>query len=336
MTNKLKIRPGTIVIAVLALILLVIPFCTDNNYIITTLVYCFVFASLGVAWNMIGGYGAQISWCHAVFVAMGAYTSMIMFKRLGITPLLSIFVGMALAVILATVIGFGTFRLRGPFFSLSTIAFAEIVRIIIQFWGGLTGGAAGYSVPFKGVSFLNLMFQNDVPFYFIMFAVLAVVIAFNAWFEKSKNGYYLSAIKGDEDAAISLGINSFKVKLHTFQISAAIAAAVGTFYGFFLTYVDPPSICSLDFSVRIGIGAIIGGIGTLWGPVLGAFVVNIITQFLNSSFSDIGGLSQCLYGLALVIVVVFRPGGLISFLPGYRGSGKRKSKKLAAVKEDKK
>lgn len=323
MKERIQLTPKKITIAILTAILLLIPVFVDNNYVITTLVYCFVFASLGVAWNMIGGYGAQISWCHAVFVAMGAYSSMILFKKFNITPFISMFVGMALAFFLATLIGLGTFRLRGPFFSLSTIAFAEIVRIIIQYWGGLTGGASGYSVPFKGENFFNLMFYNDVPFYYIMLTILAVVIIFTAWFEHSKNGYYLGAIKGDEDAAISLGIDSFKVKLHTFQISAVIAAAVGTFYGFFLTFIDPPSICSLDFSVKIGIGAIIGGIGTLWGPVLGAFVVNIMTQLLNSWFSDIGGLSQCLYGLALVLVVIFRPSGLISFFPNAKNQNKK-------------
>lgn len=322
-TKKLQLTPKTIAIAVIAVLLLILPLLTTNNYVITTLVYCFVFASLGVAWNMIGGYGAQISWCHAVFVAMGAYTSMIMYKRLGVSPFISIFVGMALALVLATLIGYGTFRLRGPFFSLSTIAFAEIVRIIIQYWGDFTGGASGYSVQYKGANFFNLMFKNDVPFYYIMFALLVIVICLTVWFEKSKIGYYLGAIKGDEDAAISLGIDSFKVKLLTFQISAVIAAAVGTFYGFFLTFIDPPSICSLDFSVKIGIGAIIGGLGTLWGPVLGAFVVNIVTQLLNSVFSDIGGLSQCLYGLALVIVVIFRPAGLISFFRPRKKAAKK-------------
>ena len=316
--------PKLVGIGVFALVLLGIPLFTDNNYVITTLVYCFVFASLGVAWNMIGGYGAQVSWCHAVFVALGAYSSMILFKRFGLSPFLTIFVGMALAFVLATIIGYGTFRLRGPYFSLSTIAFAEIIRIIIQYWGDLTGGASGYSVQYTGANFFNLMFTNDVPFYYIMLGVMAVVIAVTAWFERSKIGYYLGAIKGDEDAAISLGINSMNVKLRAFQISAVIAAAVGTFYGFFLTFVDPMTICSLDFSVKIGIGAIVGGLGTLWGPVLGAFVVNILTQLLNSWFADIGGLSQCLYGLALVVIVVFRPSGLISLIP--HGGGKKKAK----------
>lgn len=164
MKRKFEITPKSIIIAVLAVILLLVPAITKNNYIITTLVYCFVFSSLGVSWNMIGGYGAQISWCHSVFVAMGAYSSMILYKTLGVSPFISIFVGMALAYALATAIGYGTFRLRGPFFSLSTIAFAEIVRIIIQFWGGLTGGASGYSVQYKGANFINLMFKNDVPF----------------------------------------------------------------------------------------------------------------------------------------------------------------------------
>lgn len=333
MKQKKIWTPKTVGIGLVALVLLFVPAITDNNYVITTLVYCFVFASLGVAWNMIGGYGAQVSWCHAVFVALGAYSSMILFKRFGVSPFLSIFVGMALALLLATIIGYGTFRLRGPYFSLSTIAFAEIIRIIIQYWGDLTGGASGYSVQYKGANFFNLMFENDVPFYYIMFALMAVVLGVTAWFEKSKIGYYLGAIKGDEDAAISLGINSIQVKLRAFQISAVIAAAVGTFYGFFLTFIDPMTICSLDFSVKIGIGAIVGGLGTLWGPVLGAFVVNILTQLLNSWFSNIGGLSQCLYGLALVVIVIFRPAGLISLFPGWKGGSGRKKGAKEVVKK---
>lgn len=325
--KKLATAPN-IVIAVLALVLTAFPLTTSNNFIITTMVYCFVYGSLAVAWNLIGGYGAQVSWCHAVFVAMGAYSSMIMYKELSITPFLSIFVGMALALILATVIGYGTFRLRGPYFSLSTIAFAEIVRIIIQYWGDLTGGASGYSIQYRGVNFWSLTFDNNVPFYYITFVLLIVVIGLTAWFAKSKLGYYLGAIKGDEDAAVSLGIDSIRVKLRAFQLSAVIAAAVGTFYGFFLTFVDPVSVCSLDFSVRIGIGAIVGGLGTLWGPVLGAFVVQILTQLLNSWFSDIAGLSQCLYGLALMLIVIFRPAGLISLFPK-RNNFKKKVKGAA-------
>ena len=317
-----------LLIILIGIVLILIPLFTTNNYIITTLVYCFLFASLGVAWNLIGGYGDQISWCHASFVAVGAYTGMIMFKMLGISPFISILVGMVLAYILATVIGYGTFRLRGPYFSLATIAFGEIIRIIIQFWGKLTGGAAGYYISYKGENFFNLSFKNDKAFYYILFALLVIVILISAWFSKSKMGHDLGAIKGDEDAAISLGIESFKVKLRAFQLSAVICAAVGTFYGFFLGFIEPSTISGLDLSIRIVVCVIIGGVGTLWGPVLGAFVINILTQGLNSIFSNIGGLSLALYGLLLVIIVIFRPAGLISLFPARKKELKSVEKKV--------
>lgn len=312
--NVVRIIPFLLI----GIVLILIPFFTTNNYIISTLVYCFLFASLGVAWNLIGGYGDQISWCHASFVAVGAYTGMIMFKMLGISPFISIIVGMVLAYILATVIGYGTFRLRGPYFSLATIAFGEIVRIIIQFWGKLTGGAAGYYIAYKGQNFFNLSFKNDKPFYYILLALLIVVILIAAWFSKSKIGHDLGAIKGDEDAAISLGIESFKIKLNAFQLSAVICAAVGTFYGFFLGFIEPSTISSLDLSIRIVVCVIIGGVGTLWGPVLGAFVIIILSQGLNSIFGNIGGLSLALYGLLLVVIVIFKPTGLISLFPKWK------------------
>lgn len=322
---KFSLTPKRLWLGALALVLLLLPVFVKNNYVITTLVYCFIFSSLAVSWNLIGGYGGQTSWCHAVFVAVGAYTSMILFKTAHISPFLTIFVGMGIAFLLATAIGYGTFRLRGPFFSLSTIAFAEIVRILIQYFGGITGGAAGYYVTYTGNDFKSLMFKNDMPFYYILLILMIVVIFVASFFVKSKIGHYLSAIAGDEDAAISLGIRSFKIKLYTFQVSAVIASAIGVFYGFFLAYIDPVTICSLDFSVKIAICAIIGGLGTIWGPVMGAFVVNILTQLLNSQFSDVGGLSQCVYGLILIVVVIFRPAGLISFFSGRkRNPEKRK------------
>lgn len=305
-------KNGTCLI-LLGVVFILIPLLTNNNFIISTLTYCFVFAGFGVAWNLIGGYGAQISWCHSAFVAIGAYTGYLMYLKTGLSPFAAIPVGMLVSLGVATVIGYGTFRLRGAFFSLATIAFAEIVKIVLLYFADFTGGARGISIPYKGSSFLDLTFKNDIPFYYIMFGVMAAVLLITWLFERSKTGRYLGAIKGDEDAAISLGIKTFRTKLTAFQLSAVICSGIGTIYAFFLTYIDPLNICGIDLSIKIGICAIIGGLGTLWGPVLGAFLIIILTQVTSEYLGAIGGASLMLYGLIMVLIVIFRPAGIISF-----------------------
>ncbi len=297
--------------AILALILAV-PGFIENNYIISTLVYCFVFGALGVAWNLIGGYGAQISWCHAAFVATGAYTGILLNKYFNISPFLAIPVAMAIAYAFATLVGYGTLRLRGAYFSISTIAFAEILRILLLYFKGITFGSSGAYITYRGESFLNLTFENDVPFYYITLAILVLVLIFTKRFEKSKLGCYLGAIKGDEDAAISLGIPAFKIKLKAFQISAMITAAIGVVFAFFLSYIDPTSVCSMDLSVKIGVVVIVGGIGHMWGPVLGSFIIIPLIEVTGVLLGQRGG-SQILYGLALILIVTNRQAGVISF-----------------------
>ena len=320
----IKNHKGMVIIAGIAVVLLVLPLFIDNNYIISTLVYCFSFAALGVAWNIIGGYGAQISWCHAAFIAMGAYTSYIGYNNFGISPFLSMPIGMIISYLLATLIGKGTFRLRGPFFSIATIAFAEIVRVLLLYFKDFTGGSSGNYITFRGENFFNLTFREDTPFYYIMFVVLALVIFVAGRFEKSKIGYYLGAIKGDEDAALSLGIPTFKIKLYAFQISAVMTSAIGTIFAFFMTYIDPTSVGSLTLSIKIGVIAIVGGLGTLWGPVLGAFVIIPLIEFANILLGQSGG-SQILYGLALVLIIIFKSDGLISIFNKQKTVGSKKN-----------
>lgn len=300
----------TVFLAVAAIGLLLVPTMSVNNYVISTMVYCFAFAALGVAWNLIGGYGAQISWCHAAFVATGAYTSFLLYINFNITPFLSMWLGMVIAYGISTLIGYGTLRLRGPYFSIATIAFAEIMRVLLLYFKDITGGSSGKMITYRGVDFLSLTFKNDTPFYYIMFVVLCIVLVITYLFEKSKTGYYLGAIKGDEDAAISLGIEAFKIKLHAFQLSAIISSAVGSIFAFFLTYIDPTSMCGMDLSVKIGVVAIIGGVGTLWGPVLGAFVIIPLIEVASIVMGQQGG-TNLLYGLALMVVVIYKPDGLI-------------------------
>ena len=299
-------------VIIIGLILVVMPAISQDQFLISTFVYTFLFAAFGVAWNLIGGYGAQISWCHAAFVACGAYTSFLAQDYLGLSPFLTMPVGMLISFLLATLIGSGTFKLRGSFFSLSTIAFAEIVKIILLYFRDFTGGASGKWIVYEGSNLLKMTFQNDIPFYYIAFIVMAIILISTALFEKSKTGYYLSMIKGDEDAASSLGIETFKIKLRAFQLSAIFASCIGTIYAYFLSYIDPYAICSMDLSVRIGMMAIVGGLGTLWGPVLGAFLLVPLTQLSSALLGNVSGASMLLYGVVLVLVVLFKPEGIIT------------------------
>lgn len=298
-------------------IFLILPCLITSNYLISMLVYCFSFAAFGVAWNIIGGYGAQISWCHASFVAIGAYASYLMYLELGITPFVSVFVAMAISCLLATVCGYGTFRLRGSYFSIATIAFAEVVRVLLLYFKDFTGGASGKYITFRGETFWGLTFREDTPFYYIMLALLLLTIFISYRLNKSKIGYYLGATKGDEDAAQSLGISTFKIKLYAFQISAMITTAVGAFFAFFLTYIDPTSVGNLTLSIRIGIVAIVGGLGTLWGPVIGAFIIVPLIELASILLASTGG-SQILYGLILVVMVIFCPNGIVGLYRNFR------------------
>lgn len=318
--RKLAWGIGITVVGIICLL----PEFIKNNYFFTIMVQCFTFAALGVSWNIIGGYGAQVSWCHASFVAVGAYTGYLMYQNLGISPFISIFVAMFLACALATLCGMGTFKLRGPYFSISTIAFAEVIRVLLLYFKDFTGGASGRYITYRGQTFWGLTFKKDTPFYYIMLVVLLIAILISFLLSKSKIGYYLGATKGDEDAAQSLGIPTFKIKLRAFQISAMMTAAIGMFYAFFMTYIDPTSVGNITLSIRIGVVAIVGGLGTLWGPVIGAFIVVPLIEFASALLAKTGG-SQIMYGLILVLVVIFCPGGVIGI---YRELKEKRNAKM--------
>lgn len=316
MMSKVNLTPKKIavlaILAVLVVVLLILPnFVT--NYYISLGVSCFLFACFAMAWNLIGGYGAQISWCHAAFVAMGAYSNFIFASNFQTSPWLTMPLAAVVSYLLATLIGYGTFRLRGPYFSIATIAFAEATRLCLNYFKSVTKGSAGIYVTYRGHNYAALTFKNDIPFYYISFILMAVILLITYVFTQSKTGKYLGAIKGDEDAAESLGIETFKVKLKAFQLSAMLCAIAGSIYASYMTYISPTDICGFDLSIKIGIVAIVGGVGTLLGPVLGAFVVIPLIEFTSKLLGSMGG-SQLLYGLLLIIIVIFRPKGLISLL----------------------
>lgn len=309
--SSILLRSKIIFAVVIGLILL-IPFMGLSNYWITFFVYCYFYAALGSAWNLIGGYGAQVSWCHAAFVCIGSYTSFIGYNTYSINPWICILLGMILCALTAFFIGFISFRLRGVFFSLSTIAFSEIVRLAVAWQKDFTGGYNGMYIIYRGSNFWNLTFKNDIPFYYISFGLVLIVTIISYWLKKSKYGYYLHAIRSDEDAALSIGIESYKVKSNVFILSAVLTCLIGSIYSFFITYIDPNSVGNLDLSTKIGAIAIVGGLGTVAGPIFGAFALFALSELSNKLFGT-SGATMLPYGLALILVIMFRPNGISSF-----------------------
>ncbi len=309
------------------------PLLFQNTYFRYLLSEIFFYAAMGCAWNILGGFGRQISWCSASFVAIGAYTTSIFFVDYGgISPWLTIWLGIALSVVLAIIIGLPCFRLRGTFFSIATIAFATIVRQLLLNFPDFTGGAQGISFKITSqTSFWSLMIKSDVIWMYISLGIMLLTVLITVLINRSNMGYYLKAVREDEVAAESLGIRPHRLKLAAFMISAALLSVIGCFYAFMKTYIDPMSFASHDLSVKIGVMAILGGMGAIWGPVLGAFIAIPAMEIANYFFADIGagGAGLVLYGLIIILVVLIRPNGLISLFE----NRSKKSKKTPINRE---
>lgn len=314
MIRKIAKKHPVLVLFIPAAIL--IPWVVPSTYFTRVLMEVFFFAAMGNAWNIIGGFGRQTSWASATFFSVGAYTSMLLFvKGGGISPWISVIMGMALAALMAVIIGLPCFRLRGVFFSIATIACATIFRQLLIYFEGFTGGSLGLTLGVRmGDSLWKLNFLSDIPYYYIALVWMLLSVGIVFLIERNKLGYYLRAICEDQDAAEALGIPSSKVKLKAFIISCMMLAFTGTLYSFKVGFVDPNVVASHDMSIRIGTVAILGGMGTRWGPLLGALISVPLLELSNAYLQNIGGggLGWAVYGLIIILVVLFRPNGLIS------------------------
>ncbi|MDR1519752.1 MAG: branched-chain amino acid ABC transporter permease [Planctomycetota bacterium] len=303
-----------------------LPLAIRSPYFLRVLTEVFFFAAMGCAWNIIGGFGKQTSWASASFLAVGGYTSILMYMRLdGISPWITIFIGMALSVLLAIIIGVPCFRFRGVFFAIATIACVTIVRQLLIYFRSFTGGTLGLALDIRTRdSFVDMAFLNDEPYYYLTLVWMLIVVSVTVWVERSRLGYYLKAMSEDQDAAESLGIRSNRMKLKAFIISSVILSATGTLYTFKMAYTDPNLIASFDISIRIGITAILGGMGTIWGPVLGSLICIPMLEVSNYYLADFGGggAGYAMYGLLIVLVVLFRPDGMISLYYSAETRGK--------------
>jgi branched-chain amino acid transport system permease protein len=297
--------------AVIAIPLLLVPQWTDNVYWLNLGITVLIWAALATAWNISGGFAGALSLGHAAFFGIGAYTATLLFLRLGVTPWLGMFVGAALAALLGALLGIITLRLKGPFFVLATLAFGMVVHIVVVNWRSLTRGAAGLLLPFDGGA-ANMLFADFSAYWYLGLGLLALTLAVSALVERSPLGYFLVALREDEDAARSLGVRVVRSKVAAATISAALTALAGSVYAAFLQYIDPSITTQFELSVRIALVAIVGGMGTTLGPTLGALIVIPTSELLRAQIG--GGPALMVYGALLTVIVLKAPSGVIAVL----------------------
>jgi branched-chain amino acid transport system permease protein len=326
-------------LAAVALVLLLLPAAVSSPYALHVMILLFLAVVQGEAWNVVGGYTGQYSVGHAAYFGLGAYVTLMLLQFRHVAPWWGVWIAVFLAVIMAIVIGSITFRLRGPYFVLASIAMAEIFRLIALNWKDVTNGAEGIlvsDIPPLQIGGLTLTdFVSKVPFYYAGLVLAAVTIAANYVVQHSKLGYFFQAIREDQDAAHSLGIPLSVYKNVALAISAFFTAWSGAFYALYVGFIDPGTVLAVDVSVQFVLICIIGGIGTILGPVLGALVLVPLSEALRANLlSDVlfklGIVSESsrygaflrdnlahahalIYGVLVVVVILFMPEGVLGF-----------------------
>jgi branched-chain amino acid transport system permease protein len=327
---------GTAIIAALFLF----PTFIQSPYALHIMILFFLSTIQGGAWNIIGGYTGQYSVGHAAYFGAGAYTTMILMQYKQIPPWYGMLAGIGVALVVSLIIGSICFRLRGPYFVLASIAVAEIMRLSAMNLKDITNGAEGIlatEIPvFKIGETVVTDFLSKVPFYYIGLMIALITILVTWMVQNSKLGYYFQAIREDQDAAHSLGISLWIYKSIALAISAVFTSLAGSFYAIYIGFIDPPTVLALDISVQIVLICIIGGIGTIWGPVIGSLVLvplsealrsNLIAEMifktgLTSEESGIGTFLKenlahahaLIYGILVVVVILFMPDGVLGWV----------------------
>jgi branched-chain amino acid transport system permease protein len=302
-------------LVVLAIVLLALPQMVKSSFAIDIFIRILLFSFIGVAWNLMGGYAKQLSLGHAAYFGLGAYTSTIMQVDFGISPWIGMIAGGVVAAIASLPIGWLCFRLRGPYFTIATIATAQALMLIFLKFRDLAWGAEGTTIPNLGSAPLMLQFETKASYYYVVLGLLALGLLITWRIEKSWMGYYLVAIGEDEDAAEAIGVNAPKVKRDIYMISAFLTALAGTFYTQYIYFIDPATAFSFNISIEAALVSIVGGIGTLWGPVIGTVLLETTSALLQSWLgSSTGGIQLTVYALILMAIILWRPTGLMGWI----------------------
>lgn len=288
---------------------------------VNVLAFTYLMGGVAASWNIIGGFGGQFSLAHGVFFGIGAYFTAALFIRLGWSPWLTTLPIAMIAGLVATLISWPTFRLRGPFFAIATLAFNEVAFVIANHAESLTGGPRGLMIPFKA-GLENMIFRERWQYALLMFCFAALVTGACVLLRRTRLGYYLLAVREDEDAARAAGIDVLRVKLSGMALSAALTSIGGTLFAMYLRFIDPPTLFNLtEVGVKFALIALIGGVGTIYGPLLGAGLIIPFESWLRADFtSDLPGFSQALLGLLMVLAALFMKRGIVGVWTRWRES----------------
>ena len=302
---------NTILLILLGLLTAILaPLGISSKFQLDVLTLIFFTAYIGQSWNILGGYAGQFSFGGVMFFGTGAYTSSILLTSFGVPPIIGIFAAIFMGAFLGLIVGYLSFRsgLRGSYFALITLAFAELLRVLansVEFTGGGVGLFLTYAPGLH-----NLQFNSPTGFYYFSLVLLVISLVIAMWLERSRFGAQLVAIRENEDAAEALGIDTLKCKIYAIMIMGGMGGAAGTFYAQKYLYIDPPISYSIALSVEMLLVTIVGGMGTVFGPLVGSFFLHTVNEFARH-FIDTPGVSLIVYGFILILIISFLPNGLV-------------------------
>ncbi|ORE87555.1 branched-chain amino acid ABC transporter permease [Aurantimonas sp. 22II-16-19i] len=298
-------------VAALGVLLALAPLVVTSNVALNFLVFTLIIALAAQGWNLLGGFGGQFSFGHAAFFGVGAYVSAIWQMSLGLDAWTGFVAGTLAGAVTGLVIGFLAFRagLRGSYFALVTLAFAEVFRVLANS-SEATGGAAGLLLPLR-IGAQNLQFADRSTFLAFVVALTILVLLLVQWIRGSRFGAQLVALRENEEAARALGVDVFAVKLKAIGLSGAITAAAGVLYLQYFLFIDSNIVFGTWISVEVLLAAIVGGLGTVLGPVVGALALHGLGEVVKHLAGDLPGIDLAVYGAVLVVAVAFLPGGLV-------------------------
>lgn len=296
----------------LIIVLAIAPLFSGSQYVLSIAVMTLLYAYLALSWNVLGGIAGQLSLGHSAYFGIGAYASTWFFVHMGLSPWIGMWIGAALAIVAAVIVGISSLHLRGAYFALATIASAMVLKTLVENADDLLGGPRGMEVTLLRDAPWQFQSTSKEFYYVIVLVFVAVALLVNWRILRSRYGYYLAAVRNDQDAALALGVPTTRYKLYAAMISAAMTAIGGTFYAQFVLFVSPDKVFGANLGVVIAVVCIIGGRGTLWGPVLGALLLLPSEELARSFSGGLLGADMMLYGLLLMLVIWYEPRGLVA------------------------
>lgn len=281
-----------------------LPLIGLSTYMLHILILVIMWSVIGMSWNLLGGYCGQVSFGHAAYFGVGAYTAGILYSKLGASPWYGVPLSIVVVMAFSFVLGFVVLRLRGPFFALATLASGEVMRVSAENWVGFTGGTLGIMLHER-------TWVEKTWYYYIILSIAALTYLFIKKLIESKLGYYFVAIREDQDAAESLGIDTTLYKTIALCISGALTGVAGAFYMNYMGYIDPNVVFALhDISIITIMIVMVGGVATYWGPFVGAVIMVLLAEWVRS-IPGLGAAHQTLFGILLIVIIIFLPNGVV-------------------------